>query len=260
MSLSTVEGHLPGVLIVDDVALVRSFVRTALEPTVEVREAADGERALKILEARAKVTDLVLVDQVLPGRSGLEVLRVIKSKWPWISVAIITGFGSENLAIQALRAGASDYLRKPITLPALLKTVARLISRPDEITVPRTPAVDVACIGGRPRPVHPNIRRALMFINDHFAERITLADVAREAALSRFHFCRLFHGEIGVPFHKYLRDVRVRRAKSCLADSYLRVSEIAYAVGFNDLSHFDRTFRKVVGRSPSEYRASVQCA
>ena len=94
----------------------------------------------------------------------------------------------------------------------------------------------------------------------HFAEPISLSGVAREAGLSRFHFSRLFHHEIGTPSHEYLQDLRVSRAKALLANRYLRVSEVAYAVGFNDLSHFDRTFRKMVGRSPSEYRALLQCA
>lgn len=250
---ATVDGYLPGVLIVDDEALVRSFLRAALEPTARIHEAADAERALQILEERARTTDLALVDQVLPRSSGLEILATTKRRWPWIPVAIVTGFGSEDLAVQALRAGASDYLRKPIELTALLQTVARLIG-------PRRPPAPAGSAGAterRPRPLHPNIRRALAFISEHLADPITLAAVAREAALSRYHFCRLFHQEMGVPFHEHVNDLRVRRAKTLLADRYLRISEVAYAVGFNDLSHFDRTFRKRVGRSPSEYRASL---
>jgi YesN/AraC family two-component response regulator len=256
MRLATLDGSLPSVLVVDDEPLVRSFLSTALEPIARVDEAADADRALDLLRERAGATALVLVDQVLPRRSGLEVLQITKSTWPWIPVALLTGFGSEDLAVQALRAGASDYLRKPIGVAALLETVARLVASRGE---PAPPAAG----GGtenRARPVHPNIRRALAFMSEHFAEPISLANVAREAGLSRFHFCRLFHHEIGVPFHEHLHDLRVHRAKTLLADRYLRVSEVAYAVGFNDLSHFDRTFRKMVGRSPSEYRASLHCA
>jgi len=111
---------------------------------------------------------------------------------------------------------------------------------------------------GGPQSVHPNIFRALVFMNNHFAENITLADVAREAGLSRFHFCRLFRQEAGVLFHEHLTRLRVQHAKTLLADRNRRISEVAYGVGFNDLSHFDRTFRKMVGRSPSEYRSSLQ--
>jgi two-component system, response regulator YesN len=244
----------PSVLIVDDEEIVRSFLRAALEQTAHVVEAADGERATAILAepARPDIT-LVLLDHWLPRRSGLEVLRTMKERWPWIPVVLMTGVGSEQLAVEALRAGASDYLKKPVQLDTLMRTVENLIAAPRCLPAARPG-------GGRCGPIHPNIRRALIYIAEHFTEPITLADVARAAQLSRFHFCRLFHHETAVPFHDYLQELRITRAKALLADRYLRVTEIAYAVGFNDLSHFDRTFRKVVGCSPTAYRTLLRCA
>jgi AraC-like DNA-binding protein len=114
--------------------------------------------------------------------------------------------------------------------------------------------------GDEARRVHPRIGRALAFLREHFAEEVTLDDAAREAALSRSHFCRLFRHETGVLFHEHLHQLRVSRAKALLSDRHLTVSEVAYSVGFNDLSHFDRTFRRIVGRSPTEYRTSLRCA
>jgi YesN/AraC family two-component response regulator len=251
------EQYLPGVLVVDDDAPVRSFLRAALEVRVRVVEADDGERAVAILEGAGDSLDLVLLDHVLPKRSGLDVLRTIRHQWPWISVVVMTGFGSEALAVQAFREGASDYLRKPIGLETLLTTVAPLLPRAASAHRHARPPDER---GRRAVAVHPNIHRALAFMRAHFAEPISLTDVAREAGLSRFHFCRLFRSHAGTPFHEYLQELRVSRAQVLLANRHLRVSEIAYAVGFNDLSHFDRTFRKVVGRSPSEYRSSLQCA
>jgi len=238
--------YLPAVLIVDDEALIRSFLRSALETTARVIEAEDGEQALEILRVRTEATvDLVLVDHPLPKRSGLEVLQVTKRCWPWIPVVMITGFSSEDLVVEALRAGASDYLRKPIGRDALMQTVGNLVTAHGKTTL-------------RASAGHPNIRRALTFIVDHFAEPIKLEDAAREACLSRYHFCRLFHHETGVTFLEYLHGFRVHRAKALLADRYVRITEVAYNVGFSDLSHFDRTFRKIVGRSPSEYRTFLK--
>ena len=250
-----------GVLIVDDDPVVRSFLSVTLESIATVEEAADADRALAVLEARAGSIDLMLVDQVLPQRSGLELLRITRRNWPWIAVAILTGFGSKDLAVQALRDGASDYLKKPITVMALQQAVARLMAAARApMPFPDSRAAGGGAETGRGR-VHPNIAGALRFMSEHFTDVITLADVAREAGFSRFHFCRRFHDEVGVPFHVHLDDLRVRRAKVLLAEPLLRISEVASAVGFNGLSHFDRTFRKKVGQSPSAYRASLlRCA
>jgi YesN/AraC family two-component response regulator len=250
--------RVPDVLVVDDEPLMRSFLRDALDGRARVVEANDSEQAIEILQMHAgEQVDLVLADYVLPTRSGLELLQITKRSWPRLPVVIVTAYGSEALAIQALRGGASDYLRKPIQLDVLLQTVGRLTARPTRTSDNRRSPDE----SGQARFVHPNIERALSFMRKHFARTMTLAEVARHAGLSRFHFCRLFHYETGVPFHEYLQALRVDHAKELLvADRYLRISEVAYAVGFNDLSHFDRTFRKVVGHSPTEYRKSMRAA
>src|SRR5207245_11720750 len=97
MNSTTIGRYLPALLIVNDEALIRSFLRSALETTARVIEAEDGEQALEILRVRTEATvDLVLVDHPLPKRSGLEVLQVTKRCWPWIPVVMITGFSSED--------------------------------------------------------------------------------------------------------------------------------------------------------------------
>jgi two-component system response regulator YesN len=239
--------YLPSVLIVDDQALIRSSLRSALESRARVIEAEDGDLALEILQTRPKMIDLVLVEYVLPKRSGLEVLEVTKRCWPWIPVVLITGFRSENFPIPTRPKGAGDYLRESTSLEALVQTVGVLMTAGARARV-------------KASADHPNIRRALTFIIDHFAETITLDDAARTAGLSRYHFSRLFHQETGLTFREYLRNLRVRQAKVLLADRHRRISEVAYTVGFNDLSHFDRTFRRMVGRSPREYRTSLKSA
>jgi YesN/AraC family two-component response regulator len=258
METMTSQNLLPVVLVVDDEPLVRSFARHSLQQIATVVEAENAEQAFEILGDRMTATHVALVDDGLPDRSGLDVLKATKHAWPWIRVVILTAFGSEDLAVQALRGGASDYLRKPMTFAALLETVGKLLY----VGVGSEPAVATASPGSRQEPsrMHPNIRRAVAFVREHYAETIGLNDVAREARLSRFHFCRLFRAETGMSFHEYLNDLRVRQAKLLLANRFLRISEIAYTVGFNDLSHFDRTFRKKVGRSPTEYRALLKCA
>jgi YesN/AraC family two-component response regulator len=240
------------VLVVEDDQPVRALVRTALEDIARVREAGDADEALTILEdCSAREIDVLLVDYKMPRRSGLELLRLVNARWPWLSMIMMTGFGSEELAIQALRAGARDYLRKPLDVKELRSVVAACarVERPPggAPSAPETPAP-----GAR-----SGVRRALAFVREHFAEPITLSQVASEAGLSKFHFCRLFQRRIGVSFREYLCGLRLERARALLADRELTVTEVAYAIGFNDLSHFDKVFNRTVGMSPTEYRRSI---
>jgi AraC-like DNA-binding protein/ligand-binding sensor protein len=101
------------------------------------------------------------------------------------------------------------------------------------------------------------VRRAKDYIADHKFDPIKLEQIARALNVSTFHFCRRFKLETGLTFVEYLSRVRIERAKLLLHNKNLRVSEIAYEVGFQSLTHFNRTFRKLVGSSPTEYRSRL---
>jgi AraC-like DNA-binding protein len=101
------------------------------------------------------------------------------------------------------------------------------------------------------------VRRAKDYIADHKFETIRLQQISRALNVSTFHFCRKFKMETGITFVAYLNHVRIERAKILLQNSSLSVSEIGYGTGFQSLTHFNRTFRKLVGSSPTEYRLSV---
>ncbi len=102
----------------------------------------------------------------------------------------------------------------------------------------------------------PLVHRARAYILANQADPIDLAKVARAMHVSTFYFCKMFKKSTGVTFTEYLSRVRVEKAKNLLLNPHLRVSEIAYDVGFQSLTHFNRVFRQVVGQSPSEYRES----
>jgi AraC-like DNA-binding protein/ligand-binding sensor protein len=101
------------------------------------------------------------------------------------------------------------------------------------------------------------IRRVKDYIARHQFDRIKLEEIARALNVSTFHFCRKFKQATGLTFVKYLTRVRIEKAKILLHNKNLRVSEIAYEVGFQSLTHFNRVFRKLVGHSPTEYRSRL---
>jgi AraC-like DNA-binding protein len=119
----------------------------------------------------------------------------------------------------------------------------------------------IEVVSGRPgkqaRVTARDRRRAVeaaLWIDAHAHREIELEDIARQAGVSPFHFLRLFSAVLGVTPHQYLVRSRLRRAARHLADDDKAVTDIAYDVGFNDLSNFVRTFHRAAGVSPLKFR------
>jgi AraC-like DNA-binding protein len=100
----------------------------------------------------------------------------------------------------------------------------------------------------------PIVRRVKGYIHTNYATDVSLSKTASSLNVSRFYLCKLFRKATGFTLSRYVSAVRVDRAKLLLLDRSLRVSEIAFDVGFQSLTHFNRAFRNTTGRSPTEYR------
>jgi AraC-like DNA-binding protein len=96
------------------------------------------------------------------------------------------------------------------------------------------------------------VRRALEYLREQLGDCITLDDLAHAAGLDKFHLCRAFRAQIGMPPHMYLTHLRVARAKQLLHRG-VRASDIAPLVGFYDQSQLTRHFRRLVGTTPARY-------
>jgi AraC-like DNA-binding protein/ligand-binding sensor protein len=103
----------------------------------------------------------------------------------------------------------------------------------------------------------PVITRAKEFIQEHQTENLRLGHVAKAVNTSTFYFCKMFKKVTGINFTDYLSRVRIEKSKNLLLNPNLRVSEIAFEVGFQSLTHFNRVFKKILGQSPTEYRAQL---
>ena len=106
----------------------------------------------------------------------------------------------------------------------------------------------------------PIVAKAKRFIEEHHTEDLSLGQVAQAVHTSIFYFCKLFKKVTGINFTEYVSRTRAEKAKSLLLNPNLRVSEIAYEVGFQSLTHFNRVFKKIVGESPTEYRGHLSAA
>jgi NAD(P)H-dependent FMN reductase/AraC-like DNA-binding protein len=115
------------------------------------------------------------------------------------------------------------------------------------------------CMHLQPGDFPDQIMKAVEYIRTNFAKGpLPLNDVASEACMSRYHFSRTFKRETGTRFIDFLTTVRLAEACSLLARTNQSITTISFAVGYRDLSHFERTFKKEFGHPPSEYRERVR--
>jgi AraC-like DNA-binding protein len=102
------------------------------------------------------------------------------------------------------------------------------------------------------------VRNAKAFIHDHLAENLSLEAVANAVNVSLFHFCKLFKKATGLTFTDFVNHARVEKARRMLMRPSARITEVAYDVGFQSLSHFNRSFRRITSESPTEFRSRLK--
>jgi AraC-like DNA-binding protein len=128
-----------------------------------------------------------------------------------------------------------------------------LAARFVRVATDREPGPSAASVNDRRRAVE-----AAVWLDENSADAIDLESSASEAGLSAYHFLRVFTSVLGVTPHQYLVRSRLRRAASLLAAEERPITEIAYDVGFGDLSNFVRTFGRAAGVSPREFRRTAR--
>ena len=103
----------------------------------------------------------------------------------------------------------------------------------------------------------PLVLKAREYIDKHKTQKLSLANVAKAVGVSVFHFSKVFHKSTGLKFSDYIARVRLEDARIRLLNPNLRISDIAYDVGFQSLTQFNRNFKRVFGRSPTKFRAHL---
>lgn len=102
------------------------------------------------------------------------------------------------------------------------------------------------------------VRHAKAFIHEHLTEPMSLESIAKAVNVSPFHFCKLFKKATGLTFTDFVNHARVEKAKRMLMKPAARITEVAYDAGFQSLSHFNRSFRRIADESPTEFRSRMK--
>jgi len=140
--------------------------------------------------------------------------------------------------------------KNPLILPEKYNAIVRLLA----FFADQLSALSNQLMTEQNNAEPPLVLKARDYIDKHKTEELSLADVAKAAGASVFHFCKVFHKSTDLKFTDYVARVRLEDARNRLLNPNLRVSEIAYDVGFQSLTHFNRTFKRVFGQSPTEFR------
>ncbi len=212
--------------------------------------AGDGAEGLALI--RSLRPDILLTDIRMPNVDGLTMAAAVRSEFPGIQMSVLTAYRDFDYAQQAIRLGVCRYLLKPSSLEDLEEAVRemtrRLDGRREQPAADRTEE-DAEAHGWI-------VQKALDWMRAHCTEHITLNDAAEHVYVSQWHLSKLINRETGLGFLDLLSRMRVDRAKELLADPSNRISDVAEAVGFADVAHFSKTFKKISGRTPGEYRNS----
>ncbi len=250
-------------LVIDDEPLVRRGI-VSLIPFEElgigkVLEAENGARGLELVEAEEP--DIILCDINMPKLNGLDFSKKVKKRWPWIKIAIITGYDYFDYARQAVKIGVEDYVLKPISKNDVYEIVAGLTNKIREesklkevykATFKIEEEVQVMDGAGYKEKID-------QFIGEHLSsEDLSLSWLAEELSLNDNYLSTLFKKLYGVPFSEYVVNLRLEKSKILLLTTNLKNYEIAGRIGISDPNYFSTLFKKKYGSSPGKYRKKIQ--
>ncbi len=203
---------------------------------------------------------LIIFNFDFPDLSGLHCLQNTKRAFSSVPVLMLTEEHSENLAVWALRTRVWDYLVKPLAVEVLLERIRLLLPKQgienhsrERVNFMPTPPIPMESRFRNNRCFTECSLIACAYIDNHLHEKISAETVAQLCGLSRCEFSRAFKREHGLTFRDYVIELRIRRAARMLSQTSSSITDIAFSLGFRDLSHFARLFRRVMGCVPREY-------
>ena len=251
------DSGLPTVLIVDDNADMRTYLRTLLSDKYHVVEAADGESGLKV--ARDTVPDLIVSDVMMPVMDGLQFCRKIKddTMTSHIPVILLTARSTESQQVEGLGCGADAYMTKPFSANLLVARIANLLKSRAQLRH----LFDGNKQEGKAEEMRMAstdcefVNRLMDVIKGHMAEsNLKMDDIGAEMGISRVQLYRKVKALTNMSPVEFLKQMRLKKATTMLLRTNKTVSVIAYDIGFSSPAYFSTCFKKQFGKYPTEYR------
>lgn len=226
-----------------------------------VAKALGAEDALFYLEMT--IPDLIITDIKMPVTDGLALLQKMRQAGWNGYAAIITGHDDFPYAQQAIRLNVFEYIIKPVfpeDIAALLSRTQELLNR-DQAKIAELRNEIQAQLQADDQTNQTDshlpsfIVQAISYIKEHYAETLTLTQVARIVSVNPVYLSSSFTRYCGENFLEYITHYRIAKAKDLLGRSNLQVQEVAAQVGYSDIAYFSRIFRRQTGQTPSAFRS-----
>lgn len=249
------------VVLVDDEQIILNGLQKVIDwknyGCEVVGTASDGKSGLNLV--RTLKPDILFTDIRMPNMDGMAMLAALKSEFPRIQVSILTAYRDFEYARMAIGLGVSRYLLKPSKMDELEEAILHMSDtlRTDmPLEAEDGPQEKKEEAGSDPSAFI--VDKALQYMKENCVRRIRLSDVADNVYVSQWHLSKLLNRYTGRSFFDILSDLRIAKSKEMISDPSLRIHEIAVMVGFSDVAHFSKTFKRLTGKSPVDYRASCR--
>mgnify|MGYP001615639126 CR=1 FL=1 len=258
-SITEQDSNKPHILIVEDNTDLRHFIIDSLGTEFHFLEAENGKQGLE--KATHEIPDLIISDVMMPEMDGITMAGKIKKdiRTSHIPLILLTAKSSEDSKLSGLSSGADDYLTKPFNKNELLLKVRNGVSRQLKLReklraelMSTAPKVEV--LSEDEKFLNSVKEKILERLSD---EQLSVESLAEDMGMSRVQLYRKVSGLTGISVNELIRKLRLQRAAQLLQQNWGPVSQVAYEVGFSNLSYFSKMFKEEFGVLPSEYELKI---
>jgi len=247
------------ILIVEDNEELLYLLRDELNHLYRIACVHDGAQAMEWLSVHD--TDLVLSDVIMPQMDGVELCHKIKSNinYSHIPVVLLSAKGEAASKIEGLDYGADLYLSKPFEMDLLKAYIRGLIANREKTREYLSSYLFSNKSDENKKDLIEDhfLKKAVLIIKENIGnELFSVDDLCGHVGMSRSNLHRKLKSVVGTSTTEFIRSFRLKEATSLLSNTDMQVSEVAYKVGFSNVSHFIKTFKQEFSLSPALFRKS----
>ena len=249
------DSDLPVLLAVDDNAEICLFIKNLFKKEYQIIEAKNGEEGIN--KALDTIPDMIISDIMMPVKDGIHLSHVLKNdeRTSHIPIILLTAKSGEENELTGLKAGADSYMVKPFREEKLRVVMERLLATRESIREKLNKQVIL-----KPQEIELTsadaqlLTRIKMVLDDNLTDpQFNTKSFCEQVGLSRMHLHRKLKALTGLSTSEFLRTHRLKTAAKLLDNGEANISEVGYAVGFNQPAYFSTAFKQHFGCSPSEF-------